>query len=46
MLMQWGQFMDHDLDAIPEHEDCPEGCEIEEEGSCFPFPVPLMMLMF
>ncbi len=39
ILMQWGQFMDHDLDAIPEFEDCPSGCEVEEE-TCVPFPVP------
>lgn len=39
ILMQWGQFMDHDLDAIPEFEMCPPGCEVEEE-SCVPFPVP------
>ena len=42
ILMQWGQFMDHDLDLIPEFEHCPEGCEIssEEEGMCYPFLVP------
>ena len=39
ILMQWGQFMDHDLDAIPEFEMCPSGCEVEED-SCVPFPVP------
>ena len=39
ILMQWGQFMDHDLDAIPEFEKCPEGCAVEED-SCVPFPVP------
>ena len=39
ILMQWGQFMDHDLDAMPEFEECPPGCTIEEE-SCVPFPVP------
>ena len=42
ILMQWGQFLDHDLDAIPEFEDCPEGCEVDEEheGMCYPFAVP------
>ncbi len=43
ILMQWGQFMDHDLDAIPEFEiKCPEGCEISSkfEGMCYPFQVP------
>ena len=44
ILMQWGQFMDHDLDLIPEFEpdDCPEGCEItsENQGMCYPFRVP------
>jgi peroxidase len=44
MLMQWGQFMDHDLDLVSVfgEEVCPEGCEIseEEEGMCYPFSVP------
>ena len=43
ILMQWGQFMDHDMDAIPEFEgECDEGCEVSEEmeGQCYPFAVP------
>jgi hypothetical protein len=44
MLMQWGQFMDHDLDLVSifGEEICPEGCEISEEvkGMCYPFSVP------
>ena len=40
ILMQWGQFMDHDLGAIPEFEpsEC-KGCEVEDD-TCVPFPVP------
>lgn len=45
ILMQWGQFMDHDLDFAPEFEleDCPEACEVEgtETLECAPFPLPL-----
>ena len=38
LLMQWGQFMDHDLDAMPEFEHCPtDNCDITEE--CAPFLV-------
>jgi len=40
MLMQWGQFMDHDLSIMTEFEgSCPGGCKVEED-SCVPFPVP------
>ncbi len=38
ILMQWGQFMDHDLDAMPEFE-CRRSCRVRED-SCVPFPVP------
>ena len=40
MIMQWGQFLDHDLDLAPEQseEECPlESCEVTEE--CCPIPV-------
>ncbi len=38
LLMQWGQFMDHDLDAMPEFERCPtDSCDINEE--CAPILV-------
>ncbi len=39
ILMQWGQFIDHDLDAIPEFEYCPSDCNVAED-TCVPFPVP------
>ena len=38
ILMQWGQFLDHDLDLIPEFH-CPSGCSIDDDR-CVPFPVP------
>ena len=40
MIMQWGQFLDHDLDLAPEQseEECPlESCEVTEE--CSPIAV-------
>ncbi len=41
ILMQWGQFMDHDLDFAPEFEGC-ETCKVEGEEAleCAPFPLP------
>ena len=41
ILMQWGQFMDHDLDLAPEFENCPAGCDTEKPLECAAFPVPL-----
>ena len=41
MLMQWGQFLDHDLVMVPTSQpgcaDCEEG---EAKSWCFPIPVP------
>lgn len=42
MFMQWGQFLDHDLDAMPEEEHCSadaDACTIDE--LCAPFKVPV-----
>ena len=38
LLMQWGQFLDHDLDLGPELEEECEGCKKTE--ICAPIPVP------
>lgn len=44
MMMQWGQFMDHDLDSMPEYveDSCPHECEVNDtlSGRCAPFPIP------
>ena len=42
LLMQWGQFLDHDLDLSPESpdgEDCALECN-NQESPCFNIPVP------
>ena len=41
ILMQWGQWMDHDLDETPAFDgrDCPAGCTIETDR-CVPIPIP------
>ena len=41
ILMQWGQWMDHDLDEVPAFDGngCPPGCTIVTDR-CVPVPVP------
>ena len=43
MLMQWGQFIDHDLTEIhmieKENDKC-DRCEQYDTNSCFPIPIP------
>lgn len=42
MLMQWGQFVDHDIGFEPMFKDCPKTCVVKDndEGKCFPYAVP------
>ena len=39
MLMQWGQFLDHDLTHVPSSVPSCAGCE-ETPTGCYPIPVP------
>ena len=41
ILMQWGQWVDHDLDEAPQFDvsTCPPGCTIETD-KCVPVPIP------
>ncbi len=42
MLMQWGQFLNHDTNlAVGFPSSCPEGCTQDDLLRCAPFPVPL-----
>lgn len=42
MLMQWGQFLNHDTDAAMGFTvSCPEGCSDSDPLRCAPHPVPL-----
>ena len=38
LLVLWGQFIDHDLDATPMFKGCPSGCEFNTDR-CVPVPV-------
>lgn len=39
ILMQWGQFLDHDLDEVPAFGECFESDSCKIEGDCAPIPV-------
>lgn len=42
MLMQWGQFINHDTNlAVGFPSSCPAGCSENDPLRCAPFPVPL-----
>ena len=44
LLMQWGQFVDHDLDLAPAFPNPCKGCETNEQ--CVPIRVPTSDLTF
>lgn len=44
MIMQWGQFIDHDLDHAPAFQTRCSGCELNEQ--CVPIRVPTSDLTF